>query len=144
MCNVKVTFDDEEVREWWYEDRRKACESDLYACDSSWKVPTVGHLGQVTTVTKVTFRDARRVTASTETSDTSTLWLNESEEGPHGGWPMFKNHFRWHMNWFSVAMGVLNDLRHLPSCFPAIFCPLLRVHWTIYWMYLRLDIKKGK
>jgi len=25
---------------------RKACESGWYVCDSRWKVPTVGHLGQ--------------------------------------------------------------------------------------------------
>jgi hypothetical protein len=31
-------LDEEEVRWWWYEDKRKACESGWYACDSSRKV----------------------------------------------------------------------------------------------------------
>src|ERR1700678_1646287 len=31
--------------------RRKACKSGWYTCDSIWKVPTVGHLGQTSLVT---------------------------------------------------------------------------------------------
>ena len=41
---VKVKFDNEVVRWWWYRIRRKACKSGWCACDSLWKVPAVRHL----------------------------------------------------------------------------------------------------
>ena len=43
---AKVKFDDEVVRWWWYRIRGKACESGRSVCDSIWKVPSVGHLGE--------------------------------------------------------------------------------------------------
>ena len=46
MSNVEVTLDDEEARWWWYRIRGRACESGWSVCDSIWKVPSVGHLGE--------------------------------------------------------------------------------------------------
>ena len=43
---VKVKFDDEVVRWWWYRIRGKACESGWCACDSLQKVPAIRHLGE--------------------------------------------------------------------------------------------------
>ena len=43
------------MRWWWYEDRRKACENGWYVCDSRQKVPTIGHVGQLTCPTVGTF-----------------------------------------------------------------------------------------
>ena len=46
MSNVEVTLDDEKVRWQWYRIRGRACESGWSVCDSIWKVPSVGHLGE--------------------------------------------------------------------------------------------------
>ena len=40
------SFDNEEVRWWWYGIRGRACESGWSVCDSIQKVPSVRHLGE--------------------------------------------------------------------------------------------------